>query len=628
MQTGVILICEPARDEIHCFEANGKGRPACLSFVQNSDGWVLFWGSLFYHHSPRHQPSAHCDTAAAVVWNRFTEKGLHGLAALEGEFVFVLRDRQRNRTVAMRDPMGSYPLFWSLNNDKLIVGTALNRIQHQLSSAALNPTYVAAFFASPSPFNELPSHQCAVERVQRVLPGTMIVFDHGAWRMQERCCWNWRDHLIKPRGGEGADAGAMYLETLKAAVAHRLGAATAAHCSGGMDSSAVALLAGELLRHPPKPKKLTTISLVYNQLRELAVDTPYLELALAAGGGDFAPHILRADAILDFDGFVDAPAHDEPYPGLWRLGLDRATIAAAADHDADTLLTGLGADEVFDQQPFHLADLLKQNHLRQAWREATRWALADTCNPWEFMIACGWHPAVAADDHWLARVGRRLGGNGQMRLPDWLQPAFVKRYDLQDRLHGNLRSIYGGGPTTSLSITLDAIQARRGDFNRWYLGLPMGVRISHPFLDPRVVVQGLALTGGRAPQPGRMKPLLADAMKNILPLPIIERRRKGHFNEVYYQGLARHEEALQELVAHADIEPFIDKQKLSAAISLAALGGLGVSQCRHLNLALCFTEWLGHGRPSANRMRSHPPTELVYCTETGQTPNGRQRGRS
>ena len=333
-------------------------------------------------------------------------------------------------------------------------------------------------------------------------------------------------------------------------------------------------------------------------------------------------------SLLDFDGFTDAPLHDEPYANLWRLGLDRATIAAAADHGADTLLTGLGADEVFDLQPFHLADLINAYRFRHAWREAARWAMVDTCNPWDFVLACGLYPALAGGNHPLRWMDQILGKSGQGWLPDWLRPSFVRRHDLKGRLDDNIRSAYTEGPTTLLSVALGSIRSRCGDFNRWYLGLPLGITISHPFLDPRVIIRGLPLIAGGVPQPGRMKPQLGDALRPVLPRPIIDRRRKGHFNEVYYKGLARNEPSLQDLVDCADIEWFIDKQKLSAAIALAALGGLGTLACRHLNLALCFSFWLTSSPLATGGHSRNLATNLIYQFDSRSLYSEDQRGRA
>ena len=629
MQCGFIIIYDHTRTEIHRIGANIEGTDDLFSFAKSQTGWAIFFVTLLYRECNGHSFLKDNRTAASEVLARYTDKDLRGLIRLEGDFSLVLWDRLRNRTIAMRDPMGGYPLFWARHGHKFFLSTDLGRIQAHLPSHHLNPVYLAEYFSSPSPFNEMPSPHCAVKQVQRVLPGTMIVHHHASRCVKTSSYWDWLNKIEVLKYDAGAGIGANYLGTLKTAIAQRIGTATAAHCSGGMDSSAIALLAGELIGHQSSADRLKTISLVYHALRELNVDTPYLEMAIKAGKGKFRSHLVNADRFLDFDSFLDPPWHEEPYPGLWRLGLDRTTINAAADQGADTLLTGLGADEVFDQQPFHLAEMIVQRRLRAAWWEATRWALADNCNPWEFVMACGWHPAVAAGSGWPAVVNRFLGGNAPLRLPEWLQRDFVRRYDLHARWRRRIKAIYNRAPTTPLSVALDAIYARCGDFNRWYVGLPSGIQIRHPFLDARVIVEGLSLIAVQPQRPGRMKPHLADALKDVLPPPIINRQRKGHFNEVYYQGLARHESMLQNLIACADIDPFIDKQKLSSALTLAALGGMGVSQCRHLNLALCFAKWVslrdGHKAPSA----ADPSMKLIYCFDACDEIEARpQRGQA
>ena len=63
--------------------------------------------------------------------------------------------------------------------------------------------------------------------------------------------------------------------------------------------------------------------------------------------------------------------------------------------------------------------------------------------------------------------------------------------------------------------------------------------LTHPFLDPRVFSLGLGTLSRVRPQPGAQKPILAAAMRGILPECILNRPGKGHFNEAYYMGLSR-----------------------------------------------------------------------------------------
>lgn len=44
-----------------------------------------------------------------------------------------------------------------------------------------------------------------------------------------------------------------------------------------------------------------------------------------------------------------------------------------------------------------------------------------------------------------------------------------------------------------------------------------GVMLSHPFLDTRVLTFGLSLQRKLRQEPGRVKPLLAEAIRGLLP---------------------------------------------------------------------------------------------------------------
>jgi asparagine synthase (glutamine-hydrolysing) len=83
-------------------------------------------------------------------------------------------------------------------------------------------------------------------------------------------------------------------------------------------------------------------------------------------------------------------------------------------------------------------------------------------------------------------------------------------------------------------------------------------------------------------------------LRDRLPEPILTRRRKGHFNEVYYRGLVRNRDRLVELVRHPAVAGtgILDAQAVAATLDRAAFGALGVPVVHRLNLALTLARWL------------------------------------
>jgi len=107
-----------------------------------------------------------------------------------------------------------------------------------------------------------------------------------------------------------------------------------------------------------------------------------------------------------------------------------------------------------------------------------------------------------------------------------------------------------------------------------------------------------------ATDPRRQKPILADAMRDVLPAVIRERSGKGHFNEVFFGGLARNLPSLERLVREAAVDDLemVDKGKLLSCLQKAALG---IGDCApgwdRLNLTLAVLKWLTVERNSRGR---------------------------
>jgi asparagine synthase (glutamine-hydrolysing) len=132
--------------------------------------------------------------------------------------------------------------------------------------------------------------------------------------------------------------------------------------------------------------------------------------------------------------------------------------------------------------------------------------------------------------------------------------------------------------------------------------------ITHPFLDPRVLSLGLGIRSRVRPQPGASKPILAAAMRDILPECILKRPGKGHFNEAYYTGLSRNLHRLEALVEQAPVDDlgFLDKATLLDSLQRAALGNaIDAPSLDPLNRTLSLLLWLT--RQHQGRRQHCPP---------------------
>lgn len=556
------------------------------------DVTVMLFGRLHYRADRLEELAADCNelpTDAELIAKVYGRFGLSGLERLEGEFALVVWDQRQQKLIGLRDPLGSYPLFWSKRGDSFAISTSLLHLAAEHQRSKVDQSFVGRFLMLSGQVQELPGTETAYEGVQRVEAGSILVASRST-ALETRRYWNWESHVSSLPTENLELLGEEYESLLRAAVRQRLHGTVAAHLSGGMDSTAVTLLAQQENRSP-----LHAISLVYSQ-SDLSNESAYLDSVLR-DHPDLNCHKVLADEIQDFDGFVETSPHDEPYAGLWRFAMDRASVQAAIDCGAKSLLTGIGADEMLVPSPLGIADCLSRGNLWGAWKEATRWAAATNCSPWLFLRHSGVNaacpaPLMAGFRAWFSGGYRPWNQQSDWTIAPWINHSFSRQYGLQGHSAENARRLYGRCRPKAVSLALAAIESRTGDVDRWLLGAPSGLSISHPFLDPRVLSFGLKLQLLRL-DPSQQKPVLAQATRNILPQEILRRRSKGDFSSVYFRGLVRNLPHLQHLVATSPLcDSVIDRKQLLDCLQQAALGASAKIGATHrLNTTLCLLRW-------------------------------------
>ncbi|MES4888656.1 asparagine synthase-related protein [Streptomyces sp. NPDC096012] len=555
--------------------------------------------------------SSPAGTAAVVGWVGSARDRVTGAHALldacdrhgavpptqAGDYAAVLVCR--DRILLIRDEQGRIPLFFRVSGGRV---NAVSTSARALGGAdGLDPRYFCRYLTGnmAQPHTDL----TPFTGVHRVLGGEVVELSLSG-QLRGRTPRHARpgtDAPVWTADGPRLDEAAQGLRlALENAVGRRMGATTACHVSGGTDSTGVALLAARLLGSGTHgPGELVLLAGRFSQ-GELAMEQPYLGLALEAirrHAPAARPVIVDADDVADFDDFRHhAGDADEPHAHAFRAPFWSTLHGEAAQLGCDTLLTGCGADPVADANPFHLHRLARTGRLRQMTRQARAWAegsergLRDVVHSYVVRPTL---PLTAERITALSRGGTVLGGLGAFGRPRWVRPGFARAHGLREARVAESRFVFGRRPEESLYDAANYLAAP--DPLSWHRAGQDGFFLSHPFLDPEVVATMSRLPAAATFRPGRPKAVLREALADLLPAPIRGRAVKVPFDDLYARGLRRHGDeliALCRCARHPLVTEMFDIETLCRAVREAQLGIGDAHSWDRMNSSLALVAWL------------------------------------
>jgi len=630
MQCGFTVDCTSEDLTLKTYGPPHPGRRPLVGFARRDGCCLVLMGRLYYRDElreglPARRGPADASGDADLALAAYLERGRAGIERLEGDYSLVLWDGRERLLLGSRDPMGGFPLFWLRAGGRVVLGTGLRPLVDRLPARRLNLDYLAEYLMLPhAGMQEPPGEGCVYEGVRRVPAGSLIAIRLPHGRVEQRTHFDWLDRLVDPGTDRLEELAEQFSDVFRPAVWERVRGRTAAQLSGGMDSSCVALVARDWLEWGGGELPLHTISVVHRGHPSFAPETPYIAAALAGQSGLLA-HRLSGDALAQYDALLAPPEHDEPCPALLSMGIDRATTALAASVGAETILTGLGGDEVADVPPYHIADLLRAGRLAAAWGEARRWGAGTNRGPWGLFRRFGIGPVLPG---WLrGGLGAVLHGGrvswqkqAEGTVPPWIRRGFARDQQLHRRGLEQVRSSHRRGCPAGVSALLASIRARAGEGCRRFLGAPEGILIAHPFLDPRVICLALGIRARFRQAPGRTKPLLAEAMRGVLPEKIRRRERNRRADASRFATLAENLPALESMVRHSPVDDLeiLDKRVLIDCLRRAAAGaGRSPAGALRLGTTLSLLAWFSQeGRQSPLL----PPTETIHVARGDEHP--------
>ena len=457
-----------------------------------------------------------------IALHLYEERGPDALAALRGEFAFVIWDERSERLFAARDRFGIKPLFYAEHEGVLYLASEAKAILAVGVPAAWDEIAVyqslhLAFDASRSLF----------ARIRQVPPGHHLIASPTGIRL--RRYW---DIPYPPRSAAQEPVTDSTIERigglLDEAVRLRMQADVPVGylLSGGIDSSTVLAIAA---RHSDRPVTAFTIGFddsAYDEseqatstARELGADIRVVPLNDQETVATFAEGVRQGE-MLQFN------AH-----GSARYVLSREIRRAGYK----TVMAGEGADELFGGYAFVRAALGLPSAGR--WRPPA----------WLAMAARLLRPPspaqreMSAVSPWLARTARALGGADPAiaTLMDRLRfvravldPDFVARF----RDFDPYRSLYESLDQRARLRRFEPAKALlyawlRTIFVNYHLAadrldMAHGVEVRLPYLDHVLFEYVSQIPAGELARGGQNKALLREAARGVVPESVYSRVKK------------------------------------------------------------------------------------------------------
>jgi asparagine synthase (glutamine-hydrolysing) len=468
------------------------------------------------------------DTDAELVLRAYGCWGEESAARLLGDFAFVIWDGVRKRLYCARDPLGVKPLYYHLDAKSFVCAS-------EMQALLLEPEFPVepneGMAAEIICVKVLDPEETLFDGVFNLAPGYWMTIDAG--QVRKRRYWS-LNTARKIRYSDDREYAAHFFDLFKEAVRCRMrhsGSGVAAQLSGGLDSSSVVSMAAWLKREGTTDSTLfETFSLISPE----PTDNERTYIDDVAGKWNLRTNLLPPKPFR----LSDSVEQIRQYDGLPDFPNDTAMTTLYQDiHDKDyrVMLTGIGGDEAFFGHREYYADAvrgLRVASIVRRYRDDLRLKeLSPTSTgAWQKLFRFGIAPIIPRP---LKRAAKSLGGI--VNYPSWLEPGFVRRTNLVERLRGEYwRKRSEPEKPGERALPLGSSFAL-GILDQ--LGSRHGIEVRHPLEDRRVVEFAEAIPDEQRRNGIWQRYVMRNAMSDLLPAAVRNRVDKAAFDWSFAEAI-------------------------------------------------------------------------------------------
>jgi asparagine synthase (glutamine-hydrolysing) len=466
--------------------------------------WLVYNGEVYNFQQLRaeleplgHKFRSHTDSE--VIIHAWEQWGTQCFDMFNGMWAFCIYDRAKQRLVLCRDRFGIKPLFYAVQDGRLIFSSMISAILAAGVKTSPNDKSIMQYLA----YNlEHHSSETFFNNIFSLEPGSFLEYN---LKTQTYSISKWYTPA-KKQNVTNDDIRSSFIDSVRSQTVADVPIGSC--LSGGIDSSAIVCTLDKFL-----PYKFFTFS--YTVPGSPLDERRYIEeVGRHTKTEQFFTQTSEDDFVAEFEDFVKSL--EEPVLGLSPYAQYRV-MKLANQHGAKVLLDGQGGDEIFAGYIYYFSYVF--------YELLTQWKIISLCKE------------MFAYFRTFKNV-MPLGLFAFMLMPSWLRHGLWKVFVNRWLNHGLLEKLSGKGSDPrwcgmslddALKLTLFSTAIphllRWEDKNamRW------SIESRVPFLDLHLVENAMALKSEQKLKEGKTKIAFKQAVRDILPAMISGRRDKIGF---------------------------------------------------------------------------------------------------
>ncbi len=493
-------------------------------------------------------------TDAEIILAAYRRWGQQGVARLIGDFTFALWDQPNRRLFAARDPMGMRQLFFTVNQDTLMLATSIGAIVRGLASRPeLNRPVIEAFLRQS--YRPLVS-ETVYAGIQRLPPAHQLIWENGRLKQE----------LYYALGSSSPESFANDTEWVEAfrglfdtviREQFRSDTPVGIWLSGGLDSSSLACAAHDLVSRDRLDADIKLYASVFDDT-PLADEREYIALVEKVCPGFDSRHVISDDhwAFREFGGDDGFPL-DEPEVYVTRANTSALLHRAAAD-GCRIVVTGDMANCSLGDTIYCHPEALRGVPASRVFQEARHYKAPRNVS-WLGLFLRAFLPQRVMERY--RSRSQPAAGFSNDSVP-WLKPRHASSAPTQHTIDPRFfearhASLSGRIIHRYVRKFFDLARLANLDTACAHAGVEMRL----PFLDRRIVEFAMGMPQHLACDGGINRVILRKGLRDILPAAICSRLKgQGDQRALVFRGFDKERRRIAALASnpHAAALGFID----------------------------------------------------------------------